>query len=41
MTFFSRSVVAGVALSALILSGCASEPETVEDEQLDEAAVVG
>jgi hypothetical protein len=35
MTFFSRSVVAGVALSALILSGCASEPESVEDEVIE------
>ena len=32
MTFISRSVVAGVALAAIIFSGCTSEPEKIEDE---------
>lgn len=37
MSLFSRNAVAGVALSALILSGCASEPEVIEDEIVEVA----
>ena len=35
MTFFSRSVVAGLAFSALVLAGCVSEPEVIEDEVIE------
>ena len=35
MTFISRSVVAGIALAAIILAGCTSEPEKIEDEIIE------
>ena len=35
MAFLARSALVGVALSALILSGCASEPEVVEEEVVE------